>query len=94
MIAAMIAPALLLYLVLPQGPTQTEAATDPVSLAMTTLRAMDLEAWQKTIEPAAADLSFLEIPWLPTFAEGVLAADAQGVPLLFWAMNGHPLACT
>ena len=25
---------------------------------------------------------------------GVLAAEDAGMPLLFWAMNGHPLGCT
>ena len=31
---------------------------------------------------------------LPTYAEGVAAAQSQRRPLLLWAMNGHPLGCT
>jgi hypothetical protein len=34
------------------------------------------------------------MPWLLTFGEGMLAASEQEKPLLFWAMNGHPLGCT
>ena len=50
--------------------------------------------WRERILPAGDDLTFERIPWIPTFAEGVLQADAEGRPLLFWAMNGHPLGCT
>jgi hypothetical protein len=26
--------------------------------------------------------------------DGVIAAQKQDMPILLWAMNGHPLACT
>jgi len=54
----------------------------------------DIPAWRAHIRPAASDVAFAEIPWLATFEAGVRAADAQQKPLLFWAMNGHPLGCT
>jgi len=51
-------------------------------------------AWQSYLLPTEAEVSHESIPWLPSFGEGVLAADEQGKPLLFWGMNGHPLGCT
>ncbi len=82
--------AALLILALPS----THTPQDPPELPSVELRAEDLGAWRKTIEPERAELAFEDIPWLPTFAEGVLAADRERKPLLFWAMNGHPLGCT
>jgi hypothetical protein len=34
------------------------------------------------------------VNWLPTLWDGVIAAQKQDKPILLWAMNGHPLACT
>ena len=54
----------------------------------------DLERWRDHVLPTADELSFDQIPWIPDFAEGMRAAESAGKPLLFWAMNGHPLGCT
>ena len=54
----------------------------------------DLERWRAYVRPAPEDLAFEAIPWIPSYAEGLRRADAEGRPLLFWAMNGHPLGCT
>lgn len=54
----------------------------------------NLDAWRAHILPAPAELRWEEIPWRSSFARGLLDADAQAKPLLFWAMNGHPLGCT
>lgn len=51
-------------------------------------------AWVAFLTPAADEVAHESIPWLPTFGEGVLAAEERDAPLLFWAMNGHPLGCT
>ena len=64
------------------------------TLAIPELRASDLQEWRLHQRPSHDELAWREIPWLSTFTEGVLAADAQEKPLLFWAMNGHPLGCT
>ncbi len=40
------------------------------------------------------ELGFEEIRWRPTFWEGVVEGQREGKPVLVWAMNGHPLACT
>ena len=54
----------------------------------------DLEAWRERILPAPEERTFEAIPWIPSFGDGVRRADTEKKPLLFWAMNGHPLGCT
>lgn len=58
------------------------------------LRADSFDAWVSYLTPCADELSWAAVDWLPTYAEGVAAAQAQRRPLLLWAMNGHPLGCT
>ena len=58
---------------------------------------LDIESalvYARYIEPTDAESSWRTIPWLPTFAEGLRTSGRDGRPLLFWAMNGHPLGCT
>ena len=54
----------------------------------------NLAVWQDHIWPRHDELGFEQIAWLPSFHEGLRAADAQDKPLLVWVMNGHPLGCT
>ncbi len=51
-------------------------------------------AWRDHILPSAQELRWESIPWEQTFGDGLRAASEQGKPLLFYAMNGHPLGCT
>ena len=53
-----------------------------------------LGRWRAHIRPRADELAWQSIPWATTFAEGVRRAHDEQKPLLFWAMNGHPLGCT
>jgi len=50
--------------------------------------------WRDRIRPKAEELCFNTVEWLPTFWEGVIAAQKADKPILLWTMNGHPLACT
>jgi hypothetical protein len=50
--------------------------------------------WRDHIRPKPAELSWQKIPWRSTFWDAVLEAQRQEKPILLWAMNGHPLACT
>jgi hypothetical protein len=50
--------------------------------------------WRTFIRPTAAEVRWQEIQWRPTFWEGVVDAQKADKPILMWAMNGHPLACT
>jgi hypothetical protein len=51
-------------------------------------------SWRDRIRPKAAERCFETVRWLPTFWDGVMAAQKEDKPILLWAMNGHPLACT
>jgi hypothetical protein len=62
--------------------------------AVPSVRAMDDVAWQTYVRPAPNEVGFESIPWLPSFVEGMRSAQKEYRPLLFWAMNGHPLGCT
>jgi hypothetical protein len=46
------------------------------------------------VVPAAEELRWLEIPWRATLWDAVVDAHRLRRPILLWAMNGHPLACT
>jgi hypothetical protein len=50
--------------------------------------------WRDTIRPTQAELRWEQIPWRASFWEGVIDAQKKQQPILIWAMNGHPLACT
>ncbi len=54
----------------------------------------NLPAWRTYVLPRSEEIGHEAMPWLLTFGEGMLAASEQEKPLLFWAMNGHPLGCT
>lgn len=51
-------------------------------------------SWRNRIRPKAAERCFATVHWLPTFWDGVMTAQKEDKPILLWAMNGHPLACT
>ena len=44
--------------------------------------------------PKTDDVCFKDLNWLPTFWDGVMTAQKEDKPILLWAMNGHPMACT
>jgi hypothetical protein len=46
------------------------------------------------ILPSEAELRWTEVPWRATFWDAVGEAQGKEMPVLLWAMNGHPLACT
>ena len=46
------------------------------------------------IRPTPDEMRWQEIPWRTTFWNAVQEAQATDKPILAWAMNGHPLACT
>lgn len=52
------------------------------------------ERWRDHILPTEAETAWERIPWIPSFAGGILASDERSQPLLLWVMNGHPLGCT
>jgi hypothetical protein len=50
--------------------------------------------WRDHILPDLSEMAWNQIPWLSTFHDGIVSADAAQKPLLLWTMNGHPLGCT
>ena len=46
------------------------------------------------ILPRPDELLWREIPWREALWPAIAEASAAGKPILLWAMNGHPLACT
>ena len=50
--------------------------------------------WRDRIRPKSPELCFATVDWLPTLWGAVIVAQKQDKPILLWAMNGHPLACT
>lgn len=50
--------------------------------------------WRDFIQPNAEELEWMKPGWRPTFWEAVVEAQENEKPILLWAMNGHPLACT
>ena len=90
-------PLLLTLLGAPFVSAQEPAPQDAGTLAggpVPDLRTEDLAAWRERIRPAPEELTWDTIPWLASFGDGVRRASEEGRPLLFWAMNGHPLGCT
>ena len=71
-------------------PAAGSSAADPPGA----LTDKTLAEWRDRIRPKADDLCHKTVDWLPTFWDGVMAAQKADKPILLWAMNGHPLACT
>jgi hypothetical protein len=70
-----------------------------ITILLTALSLQDLtdESYEKlrdSIRPTAEELAWNGIDWLPTFWQAVQVAQKEEKPILLWAMNGHPLACT
>jgi hypothetical protein len=77
--------------------TQQELAQDvvvPPVAADIELNDDNYTVWRDHILPDPSELGWEQIPWLTTFKDGILAAQAARKPLLLWTMNGHPLGCT
>jgi hypothetical protein len=47
-----------------------------------------------TVIPSVREQSWRKIPWHANFWDAVIEAQEKDKPILLWAMNGHPLACT
>ena len=76
---------LLLVLLLLAG----SAAADTPLLDETTF-----QKWRDYIEPTEKEQCWEEIPWRGRFLAAMEEASEKKLPVLLWAMNGHPLGCT
>ena len=73
------------------GTVTERTPTDPAAWMPTPL---EVAVWREHVLPTAEESRWESIPWIPSFSGGLLAAQEQGRPFVFWAMNGHPLGCT
>lgn len=44
--------------------------------------------------PTPEEVRWQQVDWRTVFWDAVQEAQATDRPILLWAMNGHPLACT
>lgn len=70
------------------------ACSAPPPTVFSELGAESAAVYAGYIRPTSDESRWREIEWLPNFADGMRTAGREGRPLLFWAMNGHPLGCT
>ena len=65
------------------------------ALALLPVRTEDVHAkWRDHIAAKPEECTFESIGWRGTFYSAVAEASQKRKPILLWAMNGHPLACT
>jgi hypothetical protein len=50
--------------------------------------------WRDYLLPSSSELGFSNVGFYTTLWEGVTRANLEDKPILLWAMNGHPMACT
>ena len=50
--------------------------------------------YRELIRPSDKEEAWSNNPWLPTYWGALVEANRKDRPILMWAMNGHPLACT
>ena len=71
-----------------------EPSTTGASVAVPTLDASSFRRWFDYIRPNADEQRWRAIPWRPTVWAALVEAQSLDRPILVWAMNGHPMACT
>jgi hypothetical protein len=77
-----------------EHPTRTIPPPADANLSAPELNDENYAAWKEHILPSRADLAWQETPWRTSFWAAVGEAQRVEKPLLLYAMNGHPLACT
>lgn len=50
--------------------------------------------WRNYLLPTADQSAYMGVGFHTTLWEGVTRANLEDKPILLWAMNGHPMACT
>ncbi len=77
-----------------ERPTAESSRQPDIATVRAALNEDSIDAWRDHIRAQPSELRWMEIPWQSTFAQGMIAASDAGKPMLFWAMNGHPMGCT
>lgn len=50
--------------------------------------------WADYLRPKPEECTFEKVGWHNTFWSAVRESHRAKKPILLWAMNGHPMACT
>jgi hypothetical protein len=58
------------------------------------LSATTFEKWWDYIRPSETEAAYMRQSFFTTLWEAVVRANREHKPILLWAMNGHPMACT
>lgn len=58
------------------------------------LNSSNFANWLRFLLPTDEELGFARVGFYTTLWEAVLRGYREGKPILLWAMNGHPMACT
>ncbi|MFO0876171.1 MAG: hypothetical protein U0840_02270 [Gemmataceae bacterium] len=56
------------------------------------VRDSDLDRLRRQIVPSTAEQAWLRLDWEVTLWDAVVRAQKEDRPILFYAMNGHPMA--
>jgi hypothetical protein len=72
----------------------TAALLAASSLAAQELKDGTFDTWYSYILPKRNELVWRTIGWRETLGEAWLEAQKKDMPILLWAMNGHPCGCT
>lgn len=70
------------------------AAVAGSALAADTVSAKNWTRIRDHVLPAKGEMRWREVPWRASLWDAVIDANREEKPILLWAMNGHPLACT
>lgn len=73
------------------------AAVVPALAAVAAAQAFDQARFERDLErivPAAEERAWRTLPWQAELRSALQQASERGMPVLLWAMNGHPLGQT
>jgi hypothetical protein len=73
---------------------QAETKPQSPTVSVPTLTQENFARWRDFIRPKKEERLWQQIPWRSSLWEAAQEAGQQDKPVLLWAMNGHPLACT
>ena len=76
------------------GTNKAETNTQTTTLSVPALTGENFARWRDFLRPKQEERLWQQIPWRSSLWEAALDARQQDKPVLLWAMNGHPLACT
>lgn len=86
--------ALVSFAVHAPAPVPQSSPSESASIQAPAPTAESHARWFEFLEPDASETAYRAVAWRTQFWPAVAEAKALGRPILFWAMNGHPLGCT